>query len=83
LTTNTEAQQAFIRAVTGTAYDYNSDWSALFDLCDRAEAGVLDWLWPVACVVCFAIGIAIGWMVRDYAAEHDKNEHHDGGGAPP
>lgn len=27
-----ESRQAAIRAVTGTAYDYNGDWQALFDL---------------------------------------------------
>lgn len=32
MTTNTEAQQASIRAVTGTEYSYNGDWHALFDL---------------------------------------------------
>lgn len=28
---NQEARQASVRAVTGTVYDYNGDWSALFD----------------------------------------------------
>ena len=32
-------QQAAIRAVTGTAYDYNGDWSALFDLASIPAGG--------------------------------------------
>lgn len=31
MSTNQEARQAAVRASTGTALDYNSDWSALFD----------------------------------------------------
>lgn len=38
MSTNTELQQASIRALTGTTYDYNGDWSALFDL-DGIPAG--------------------------------------------
>lgn len=32
--TNSGARQAAVRAITGTTYDYNGDWMALFDLYD-------------------------------------------------
>ena len=41
MSTNQELRQISVEAVTGTKWDYNSDWSALFDL-----AGIptnLDW----------------------------------------
>lgn len=45
---NQEAKQASVRAVTGTSLDYNSDWSALFDLAGIAAFGwngrLLAWL---------------------------------------
>lgn len=37
--TNQEARQASVRAATSTAYDYNGDWSALFDMANIPAGG--------------------------------------------
>lgn len=42
MATNQELQQASVRAVTGTAYSYNDDWMALFDLQGIAEGAFND-----------------------------------------
>jgi hypothetical protein len=41
VSTNQELRQASVEAVTGTKWDYNSDWSALFDAAGIATN--LDW----------------------------------------
>lgn len=46
--TNQEGVQAAIRATTGTTYDYNGDWSALFDAAGIATGNwngrLLNWI---------------------------------------
>ena len=37
MSTNQELRQISVEAVTGTKWDYNSDWSALFDLAGIAK----------------------------------------------
>lgn len=53
---NQSLRQASVRAVTGTTYDYNGDWSALFD-----DAGLADGDWN---------GRLIGWINQQIGSDY-------------
>lgn len=54
---NQEAKQASVRGITGTQLDYNSDWSALFDL---ASIGPFGWN-----------GRLLAWINQQLAASYN------------